>query len=128
MNIQDMNGDGIALDGLDPVAQRNNEPLRGKPEFSAQIGDLTYQFANEENLMKFRETPSKYLTTPGGFTGESMVGNVNETSQDGKYIGNKIFVGRRSLEDTPVSNENGVPMNIKEDGSVEMQNLSDSNN
>ena len=128
MNIQDINGNGTALDGLDPVAQYNNEPLRGKPEFTAQIGDLTYQFANKENLMKFQESPGDYITTPGGFTGRSMTGNVNETAQEGEFIGNKAFVGRRSLEDTPVSNENGVPMDMKEDGSVEMQNLSDSDN
>jgi len=128
MNIQDVNGDGVALDGFDPVAQYNNEPLRGKSELTLQIGDLTYQFANEANMEKFRETPGEYITMPGGFTGKPMVGDLNATSKDGKFIGNKSYVGRRGLEDTPVSRENNVPIDIKEDGNVEMQNLSDDNN
>lgn len=128
MNTQDINGDGVALDGFDPVAQFNNEPLRGKPELTMQVGDLTYRFANEENMEKFRKTPGNYMTTPGGFTAQPMVGDLNATAKDGEYIGNKSFVGRRGLEDTPVSMENGVPIDIKEDGSVEMKNLSDDNN
>ena len=128
MNISDVNNDGIAMDGFDPVSYYNNEPLMGKAHLSFSIGDLTYHFANEENLMKFEETPGKYLTTPGGLTSQPLVGDLNATSENGEYIGNKTFTDRGGLEDALVSVENGVPIDIKEDGSVEMQNLSDDNN
>ncbi|MEM1120934.1 MAG: hypothetical protein AAGJ18_10835 [Bacteroidota bacterium] len=125
MNIQDVNNDGIAMDGFDPVAHYNGEPLRGQAQFSFQIGDYTYHFANKENLKKFEEMPQRYLP---------IVGNQILREKEGiEKIGQSTptttkLTNRRNLEDTPVSNEVNVPIDIKEDGSVEMQNLSDDHN
>lgn len=124
MDITDANNDGIALDGIDPVAHRTGEPLRGKSHLSYTLFDEKYLFHNEKNLELFLENPQKYIPQAGGFT----TGNVQPPvpSADGKYIGNKTFDYVRNLEDTPVSMENNVPIDMKEDGSLTMQNLSDS--
>ncbi len=125
MNIQDVNNDGIAMDGFDPVAHFNGEPLRGENRFSFAIGDLTYHFANAENMKTFQDAPGKYIPTAGGIPTGTNVAPPDITQDGENYIGNKNFEYRRSLEDAVVSVENNVPIDIKEDGSIEMQNLSD---
>lgn len=128
MNINDVNNDGIALDGFDPVAHFGGEPLRGNETLQASVGDLTFYFSSRENLEKFRENPTKYIPIAGSFTTESMVGNINDAGTANNYEGNKTFDARRNLEDARVSMENNVPVEINRNGNLEMQNLHDSDN
>lgn len=125
MNIKDANNDGIAMDGFDPVAYFNGQPLRGQEHFQFTLRDLTYRFANKENLEKFQEDPAKYEPIVGSYTTESFRGNLNELSKEGKFIGNKTLDSRQGLADAKVSLENNVPIDTMQDGDVEMQNQSD---
>lgn len=125
MNIQDVNEDGIAMDGFDPIAHFNGEPLRGTSEFSFQIGDLTYYFANKENRLAFEKEPGKYLPTAGSQIVRKKEGLEKIGGQTPK---NTTLESRRNLEDTPVSIENNVPIDMKEDGKLSQQNLSDADN
>jgi YHS domain-containing protein len=125
MNIQDVNNDGIGMDGFDPVAHFEGNPLRGEAQFSFSIGDITYHFANAENMQRFQEEPGKYIPIAGGIPTGTRVAPPNIQQDGDKYVGNKNYEYRRNLEDAKVSNENNVPTDIKEDGSVEMQNLHD---
>lgn len=128
MNISDANGDGIAMDGFDPVAYYNNEPLKGQKRYQFSIGDYTYQFANAENMQDFQKEPSKYIPIAGSYTSEKMVGNMDVMSDKNHYIGNKTLNTRRQLDDAIEASSRKLPNDIKEDGSMEMQNLHDSNN
>ena len=126
MNIQDVNNDGIGMDGFDPVAHFEGEPLRGDKRFSFSVGDITYHFANAENMQRFQQEPGKYIPTAGAIPTGTKVAPPNITQKGDKYVGNRNAEYRRNLEDSIGSKENNVPIDIKEDGDVEMQNLSDS--
>lgn len=126
MNITDANKDGIALDGFDPVAHFNGQPLRGSDQFVHQIGAYTYHFANRENMNLFIETPAKFIPIAGGHTTESMKGNMNNVDAD-KFVGSKTMDYRSGLEDTTISSKK-MPIDVMQDGDLEMQNLHDSNN
>ncbi len=126
MNIADLNKDGIGLDGLDPVAYAQGEPLRGTPEFRATVDKVTFHFANADNLDAFNEDPGKYLSTLLNSSPEKMVGDINDADDSGRYVGDRTHNPTRSLEDAVEGSEEDVPNDLKEDGDWEMQNLSDS--
>lgn len=134
MNISDINNDGIALDGFDPVAHYNNEPLRGKPEFQYTLRDETYYFANEANLKTFQNDPAKYFSRLGAIVQNNTgVGNGAPASHaSGPEADEKrtTFNYRSGLEDVRETLETNETLVVEpmRDGSVEMQNLSDDNN
>ena len=119
MTVADVNGDGIAMGGFDPVAYYNGEPLRGTEQFTFQWENLTFWFNTEENLKLFQETPDKYMPNSGGLSGN--MSNVADGSTE-------FFLDRQNLQDSRVSLENNVPIDTMQDGSVEHQNLSDDEN
>ncbi len=108
MNIKDVNKDGIAFDGMDPVAYHTGEPLPGNERLRHEWDGVIYLFVNEKNMRKFQEDPAKYT---GPLQGK---------------VGRRSAVEHRNLEEKREDRENNVPLDIKEDGNVEMQNLSDS--
>ena len=120
MTTADVNGDGIAMDGFDPVAYYNGEPLRGTEQFTAQWENLTFWFSSQEYLDLFLASPDKYMPNSGGISA-GMKGAAN----DGK---NEFFLDRQDLQDSRVSMETNVPIDTMQDGSVEHQNLSDDEN
>lgn len=128
MNISDVNNDGVGLDGFDPVAHHSGQPLRGDRTLSYTLADVTYYFSNEENLKRFENDPAKYIPIAGGYTTPNIIDVPDIKQTDKGYVGKKVFNSQRSLEDTVVDTETHVHNDMKEDGSVEMQNLSDSNN
>ena len=128
MNISDVNNDGIGLDGLDPVSYHNGEPIQGTQDYRLTIEDITYLFSSEENMERFEANPGKYLPIAGGHNTRIDNNQNNRATSEKGYVGNKQFTRPAGMEDAIVSNENNIPMDIKEDGSMEMQNLSDSDN
>ena len=134
MNIANLGNDGIALDGFDPVSYRNNEPLRGKPEFQYTLRDETYYFANEENLKLFQEDPAKYFVRIGAVNQNNT--GVGDGSPASHRDGPEATEMRNTLNyrsdladvrETLETNEDYVPEPMR-DGTVEQQNLSDDNN
>ena len=125
MDISDVNNDGIAMDGMDTVAYYEGVPMKGNKMFIFTIGDLTYYFSSKENLEKFEKEPAKYLPIAGAYSTGTTVAPPEMQVVDGRVVGEKTLAYRRGLEDSVDSIENEVPMDIKEDGNIEMQNLSD---
>lgn len=114
MKIQDRNGDGVALDGIDPVSQFNDNPTRGKTHLSFSIGKMTYYFANEKNLEEFKKNPENYLRGPNELADAKMVGSQKERGIDEEKsrweettenIGKESFASGRELQDTPVEHD-----------------------
>jgi len=53
---------GIAVGGYDLVSYRQEDgPVIGSVEFAIDHNGLTYHFANESNLTKFRGNPERFL-------------------------------------------------------------------
>lgn len=114
MNVQDVNGDGVALDGIDPVTKFKKAPERGKSHISFTMGKLTYHFTSLENLEEFKNNPEDYLRGPNQLTTTEMVENQDRTDVDAKKnrwdekvegIKKNSFASGREQQDTPVQHD-----------------------
>ena len=63
-----VNSDGVAIKGHDPVAYFTmNKPVKGSPSFMAKHDGATYWFANAEHQQAFAAQPAKYVPQYGGY-------------------------------------------------------------
>jgi peroxiredoxin len=86
----------LAIDGYDPVSYFAGEkavPLKGKNNITFTHGDVTYHFANQANLDKFKASPASYEPAYGGWCAWAMKEGdkveVDPTSylvQDGRLL------------------------------------------
>ena len=115
MNIQDINGDGVALDGIDPVTKLEDNPERGKSHISFSIGKTTYYFANEENLEKFKNNPEDYLRGPNELATTDMVENTQATdANEQKHRWDEKVKGIK--KNSFASNREPEPTSVQHDG------------
>ncbi|MCB0494830.1 MAG: YHS domain protein [Cyclobacteriaceae bacterium] len=63
---------GIAIDGYDPVSYFNGKPEEGNKEISSTLDGVTYLFANEDNKFEFEKAPLKYIPQYGGWCAYAM--------------------------------------------------------
>ncbi|MGC4033957.1 MAG: YHS domain-containing (seleno)protein [Tepidisphaeraceae bacterium] len=61
-----------AIEGYDPVSYFDNKPLEGGKKFQYTYRGITYLFANEPNLNKFKAAPEKYEPVYGGWCAYAM--------------------------------------------------------
>jgi YHS domain-containing protein len=58
----------LALQGYDPVSYFSaDQPSVGTAEYSYDWGDVTWQFANAENMALFEQDPAEFAPQFGGF-------------------------------------------------------------
>ena len=57
----------LAVQGYDVISYRNDAPVVGSAQFTAEYEGATYQFANQANLDTFNANPAKYVPAYGGF-------------------------------------------------------------
>jgi YHS domain-containing protein len=97
----------VAMEGYDPVSYFDGEPLEGKPEVKLNYKNVTYQFASQANLAKFKLNPEKYEPAYGGWCAYAM-GESGEkvkidpetfTILEGKVYLFYNFWGNNTLED-----------------------------
>lgn len=63
-----LDADGLALKGYDPVAYfSDNAAVPGSEEYTATVDGVTYHFASAENRDAFTADPAKYSPQFGGF-------------------------------------------------------------
>ena len=66
--LNNLDGNGIALQGYDPVAFfTDNRPVKGAQQFQSQYDGATYYFASAEHKTAFEKEPAKYEPQFGGF-------------------------------------------------------------
>ncbi len=135
MSLNDLDNDGIALDGADPVAYFNGEGLQGKPEFTSILRGVTYRFANEANLALFEADPAKYIPDFAGSylrhtaatEGEEMNTQHQNNSSDPAYLENRgMLEDVKKPLDTNIDPEMKNNPGYETDEEVEMSNLRDS--
>ena len=65
--------EGIGLKGYDSVAYFvTGQPTKGVEAYSLVWNGVTYRFASEENLNRFKAEPQKYLPQYGGYCAYAM--------------------------------------------------------
>lgn len=136
MSLSDLNNDGIALDGMDPVAYRNGDSLLGTAEYSSDLRGITYRFANEENLVLFEADPAMYIPDFAGSylrDPEAQDTIKNDGTPHGIAPANSRLESRGMLQDEIEPIGGTIDPELKDnpgyetDDEVEMSNLSDSN-
>ncbi|HEX2608057.1 MAG TPA: YHS domain-containing (seleno)protein [Flavisolibacter sp.] len=66
--FNNLNSDGVILDGYDPVAFfTDNKPVKGDAQFQYKYDDAIYYFASQEHLDLFKASPEKYKPQFGGW-------------------------------------------------------------
>ena len=66
--LNNLNKDGVALDGHDPVAFfTQNKPVKGKAEIQSIYRGARYYFASPDNKKLFDAEPAKYEPQFGGY-------------------------------------------------------------
>lgn len=64
---------GVGLKGYDPVAYFvNGQPTKGDEQYKFVWKGVTYWFASQENLNRFKAEPEKYLPQYGGYCAYAM--------------------------------------------------------
>lgn len=135
MSLNDLDNDGIALDGADPVAYYNGEGLTGTPEFTFELRGVTYRFANAENLETFQADPAKFIPDfAGSYLRDPDAGNTiaNDGTAHNMAPANARLESRGMLDDVIEPLEGNIDPELKnnpgygDSRDVEMNNLSDS--
>jgi YHS domain-containing protein len=63
-----LNKEGVAIEGYDPVAYFvDNKPVKGDAQYAAKVGEATYHFVSAANRAKFLEKPAAYQPQYGGY-------------------------------------------------------------
>jgi YHS domain-containing protein len=66
--FNNVNADGVILDGYDPVAFfTDNKPVKGDPKFQFTYDKAIYYFASQQHLDAFKANPEKYKPQFGGW-------------------------------------------------------------
>ena len=66
--LQNLDGNGVAIQGYDPVAFfLDGRPIKGNPQFQSQYHGAKYYFANGEHKASFDKEPAKYEPQFGGY-------------------------------------------------------------
>ena len=68
-----LDSNGLALQGYDPVSYHNQGPEKGSKEYSFEYGGVTYQFSSQETLETFTAAPTTYLPAFGGWCAWAML-------------------------------------------------------
>ncbi len=58
---------GVALGGYDPVSYFGGSPAKGVPAYTASHNGATYMFASAANAAAFKAEPAKYAPAYGGY-------------------------------------------------------------
>lgn len=85
----------LAIQGYDPVSYFGNRPVEGKPDIAYTHKGITYRFANEGNLNRFKATPEKYEPAYGGWCAFAMGESgekVKIDPQTYKIINGKVYL------------------------------------
>nr|WP_297786737.1 YHS domain-containing (seleno)protein [uncultured Allomuricauda sp.] len=73
---------GYAVNGYDVVSYFDGMPLEGKKEFTTTYDGTKFRFYNQENLNRFKESPSAYLPKYGGYCAYAVAVNGKKVNVD----------------------------------------------
>lgn len=85
---------GVAIEGYDPVAYFDGKPAKGDASLTAKHNGVTYRFANEANRKKFEAAPDQYVPAYGGWCAYAMVDGdkVEVDPETFKIVDGRLFL------------------------------------
>ena len=84
-----------ALEGYDPVSYFEHHAIEGKAEITGSYKGINYRFANQSNLIRFRDNPEKYEPAYGGWCAYAMGATGEKVKVDPetyKIINGKLYL------------------------------------
>ena len=115
----DLDANGIALKGHDPVAYfANGEPTRGRATHSTSVDGATYRFASAKNRSRFISDPARYTPAYGGFCalGVSRSKKVTGDPKAWKIVDGRLYIN--SSPKTLATWSEDIPGNIDKGDAV----------
>ncbi len=93
---------GLALEGYDPVSYFDGKPVKGDPAFARTYQGATYWFTTNDHKNTFEREPARYVPQFGGFCGYAA--SINRVSPVNPEIW-QIVDRRLVLQHTPKAYE-----------------------
>jgi YHS domain-containing protein len=97
----------MGIEGYDPVSYFDKKPAEGEAKFTGTHKGITYLFATQVNLNKFKTSPEKYEPAYGGWCAYAMGASGEKVKIDPetyKILDGKLYLfynfwGSNTLED-----------------------------
>lgn len=86
---------GLAIEGYDPVSYFDGNPIEGKRDIKILYKGITYAFASQANLNRFKSAPEKYEPAYGGWCAYAMGKSAEKVKIDPetyKIIDGKLYL------------------------------------
>jgi len=93
-SYSNLDDQGFALQGYDPVSYHSQGPEKGKKDITFQYDGATYLFSSRNSLETFKASPSTYLPAFGGWCAWAMLDGEKVEVDPKTY---KIINGRSYL-------------------------------
>ena len=89
-----LDDDGYALQGYDPVSYHQAQPRKGRAEFNTAYNGVRYRFDSQANLDQFRTDPDRYEPAYGGWCAWAMLEGekVDVDPESFKLINGRLYV------------------------------------
>lgn len=109
----------IALEGFDPVSYFNGKPMEGQENITYTYKSVTYRFATQANLDKFKSSPDKYEPAYGGWCAYAMGETGEKVKVDPetyKILNGKLYLFYNFWGNNTLKEWNANEMKLKETG------------
>jgi YHS domain-containing protein len=122
-----LNDDGIAIKGYDPVAYfTKGEAVKGKKDLAVYHQGVTYYFSSVENKEAFKKNPSAYEPQYGGWCAYAMGAKGEKVSVDPetfKIINNKLYLFYNRAFNNTLKSWNKDETNLKRNADANWQTI-----
>ncbi|HVD97881.1 MAG TPA: YHS domain-containing (seleno)protein [Cytophagaceae bacterium] len=108
--------DGVAMSGYDPVSYFSGKPEKGLKTFILKYKSVTYRFASQANLDKFKTDPGRYEPAYGGWCAYAMGERGEKVEVDPatfKIINGKIYLFYNAFFNNTLHDWNKDEANLK---------------
>ena len=122
-----LNDDGIAIKGYDPVSYfTKGEAIKGKKELAVYHQGATYYFSSTENKEAFKKTPSAYEPQYGGWCAYAMGAKGEKVSIDPetfKIINGKLYLFYNRAFNNTLKSWNKDEQHLKQNADTNWQTI-----
>lgn len=111
--------DGLAIDGYDPVSYFSGSPAEGNRSLTYVYKGVTYRFANQANLAKFKANPGKFEPAYGGWCAYAMGATGEKVKVDletYKIVDGKLYLFYNFWTNNTLTDWNKDEQKLKEAG------------
>ena len=122
-----LNSNNIAVDGYDLVSYfEENKAVEGKKNYKFTFENVNYYFSSEKHLNSFKKSPTKYLTSFGGWCAYAMGATGEKVKIDPEsFIVNdgNLYLFYYSFFNDTKSKWNNDPKNLEQKAKINWKKI-----